>query len=85
MTDQLRRGADARPLSLSMVFNLTRRKKIANQCIALAEQHEQIQTRTGFPLVAKADRSELINRKPYDGFCEGIERAGFAIKCASFT
>jgi hypothetical protein len=45
MTDQLRRGADARPLSLSMVFNLA---------LALAEQHEQIQTRTGFPLVAKA-------------------------------
>jgi hypothetical protein len=46
MTDQLHRGADAPPVSLSMVFNLTRKKSL--------EQHEQIRTRTGLPLVAKA-------------------------------
>ena len=46
MTGQLRRGADAPPVSLSMVFNLTRKKSL--------EQHEQIRTRTGLPLVAKA-------------------------------
>jgi hypothetical protein len=46
MTGQLRRGADAPPVSLSMVFNLIRKKSL--------EQHEQIRTRTGLPLVAKA-------------------------------
>ena len=40
-------------------------EKIAAQCIALAERREQIQSQTGIPLVAKSNRSELINRNWY--------------------
>jgi hypothetical protein len=41
-------------------------EKIAAQCIALAEQPEQIQGRDRIPLVAKSNRSALISRKWYE-------------------